>query len=343
MDKNAFTNDILFWFDTNKRILPWRDNPSPYRVWISEIMLQQTKVSTVVPYFDRFISTLPSLESLANVEEDTLLKLWEGLGYYNRARNLQLAAKKIIDNYNGLLPSHKEELESLPGIGPYTSGAILSIAFNKKYSAVDGNVLRVFSRILEIKEDIKNPKIKRRIKDFVEETLPLKNIGNYNQALMEIGALICLPKGEPKCSICPVNSYCNAYKHNTHMRIPVLPKKKAIPKEQVTITIIRSDGKYLIEKRPNKGLLASMYQFPMMEKHLSLVEVSSMYEEAKIHQLPNYIHKFTHKHWHIKAYLIDIDNASNEYYVSMEELDKEYSLPKAFNYYKNLIKEEYDD
>lgn len=343
MDTHAFNKDILTWFNTHKRILPWRDHPSPYRVWISEIMLQQTKVSTVIPYFDRFINTLPDIKSLADVDEDTLLKLWEGLGYYNRARNLKVAANQIMNTYHGVIPQTKEEIESLKGIGPYTSGAILSIAFNKQYPAVDGNVLRVFSRILEITSDIKEPATKKTIKEFVEKTLPNQEIGNYNQALMEIGALICLPKGDPKCELCPVKAYCKAYKHNTQSSIPIMRRKKAVPKENITITIIKSKGKYLIEKRPSTGLLASMYQFPMLREHKSVDEMKTLYKVSNIIKLPNYIHKFTHKHWHIRAYLIELNNHELDNYVSMDELDNTYSLPKAFNYYKELIKERYHE
>lgn len=335
---NYFQKDLLAWFDQNQRVLPWRDTPSPYRVWISEIMLQQTKVATVIPYFNRFVYEVPNIEELANINQDKLLKLWEGLGYYSRARNLKVAANQMVSLYNGKVPSKKDELEAIKGIGPYTSGAILSIAFNQKYPAVDGNVLRVFSRLYEIKTDIKVAETKKYIKSLVEASLPDEKIGDYNQALMEIGATICLPNGAPECNICPLNKYCKAFKNNTYMEIPLKRKKKAVPKENKTIIILKHKNLYAIEQRDSTGLLASMYQFPLYDRHLTKTDVLKIFQDPlSISKLPNTKHIFSHKEWILKCYLVEVSQKTSHQYVGMEELDNLYSLPKAFNRYKKYL------
>lgn len=342
MNKKRFQNDLLDWYDHNQRILPWRDNKNPYYIWISEIMLQQTKVQTVIPYFERFIQTLPTVKALANASEDELLKLWEGLGYYNRVRNLQFAAKEVVSRFNGVLPENTDDLESLKGIGPYTSGAIASIAFNKQYSAVDGNVLRVFSRLLEIKGDIKEPKTKKRIKTYVETLLP-KRVGDFNQGLMEIGATVCIPNGQPHCALCPFNSYCKASLHKTTDVIPEKRKKKKRPIELKTVLLIKYKDTYAIEKRKSTGLLASMYQFPMFDEHLTLKELKLL-ELGKVSrpiELGISNHKFTHKEWNMKGYLIELEENSTDYqFETYHSIDQNYTVPSAFKVYKNYIEGE---
>ena len=342
MNKKQFQNDLLEWYDHNQRILPWRDNKNPYYIWISEIMLQQTKVQTVIPYFERFIQTLPTIESLANAKEHELLKLWEGLGYYNRVRNLQLAAKEVVEKYNGVLPDDKDELETLKGIGPYTSGAIASIAFNKKYSAVDGNVLRVFSRLLEIRGDIKEPKTKKKIKEFVETLLP-NRVGDFNQGLMEIGATVCLPNGQPHCALCPFNTYCKAYLNQTTKEIPEKRSKKKRPIKSKTVLVIKYKNKYAIEKRSNQGLLASMYQFPMIDGHLLLedVEKLGLGTIENIQDLGISNHKFTHLEWNMRGYLVVLQKDYTSYqYETAQSIEENYTVPSAFKAYKKLIKDD---
>ncbi len=338
IDKNI-TNVLLDWFDKNKRVLPWRDNPTPYRVWISEIMLQQTRVQAVIPFFERFTETLPTVEALANVEDEELLKLWEGLGYYNRARNLKKAAQSIMNEFNGIVPSNKEDLESLQGIGPYTSGAVLSIAFNKKFSAVDGNVLRVFARLLEIKSDIKQPDIKKEIKQVVDNLLPNKRVGDFNQSLMEIGATICLPNGVPLCEECPIKEFCLSYQNKTQDVIPLKRKKKQVPIEKKTVLIVKHNDMFALEKRPDTGLLASMYQFPLLDGHLTKKDVSKLFTTyTKIKISKKAIHKFTHKEWDMKSYLIESEEENRYTFYPMKEL-KKLPIPSAFKVYKKVIEE----
>lgn len=250
---------LLRFYDQSKRVLPWRDNKDPYYIWISEIMLQQTRVETVIPYFERFINELPTVEELSKVDDDRLMKLWEGLGYYSRARNLKKAAIKVVVDFKGVIPNNKKDLESLSGIGPYTSGAILSIAFEEKIAAVDGNVLRVFSRLYKIEDDIKDIKTKQRIKDLVEQSLPSKRNGDYNQAIMELGATICRPNGRPFCEQCPLEDICEANKHHMQMALPFQSKKAKRRMESRTVFILKCGDKYAIIKRPNKGLLSLIH------------------------------------------------------------------------------------
>jgi A/G-specific adenine glycosylase len=337
MNSKTFQNDLLNWYDKHQRILPWRDNPVPYYVWISEIMLQQTKVETVIPYFNRFIEALPSIQELANIEEDKLLKLWEGLGYYNRARNLQKAAKIVVNQFHGVLPSTYEELIGLPGIGEYTAGAILSIAFNKTYTAVDGNVLRVFARILEIFEDIKDKQVKKEIKEHVASIIPTTRNGDFNQALMEIGAKICLPNGAPLCEICPLQSHCKSYQNKTTHLIPKKRKKKQVPTVQKTVLIIEQSDMFMIEQRPAKGLLASMYQFPLLQGHLSIDQVKEMYQTSEVKPILSNKHVFTHKIWEMKGYHIKLHNRIDGLFVSYDELVQTYSIPSAFKAYVSYI------
>ena len=217
---------LLRWFDQNARILPWRDQPTPYRVWVSEIMLQQTRVEAVKPFYQRFMEALPDIQTLANCEEEELLKLWEGLGYYNRVRNMQIAARTVIEEYGGKLPDDYLELQQLKGIGSYTAGAIASIAYGKVAPAVDGNVLRVISRVTLSREDILKQSVKRGMEQAIVEIMPADRPGAFNQALMELGAMVCVPNGEPHCESCPLKGLCLARKMGAMDEIPVKKAKK---------------------------------------------------------------------------------------------------------------------
>lgn len=323
------TNKILKWYDANQRVLPWRDNKDPYRVWISEIMLQQTQVKTVIPYFNRFIEELPNVSVLANVEDDLLNKLWEGLGYYSRARNLKKAAMKVMEEFDGVIPRTREDLESLPGIGPYTSGAIASISFEEKVTAVDGNVLRVFARYLGIHEDIKDIQIKKSIASFVETKLPDERVGDFNQALMEIGAIICVPNGVPKCLECPIRKGCIAFNHSMTSSIPA--KRKTISRNvsDITVFIFKYKEEVAIRKRPDSGLLAGLYEYPNVEERVSIEMVQKTYPNAQV--LPKKKHVFTHKEWKMTPYLIEVDKKSSDFlWATIDELSEVYPLPTAF-------------
>lgn len=256
---------LLDWYDYNARILAWRENPKPYYVWVSEIMLQQTRVEAVKGYFDRFITALPDIRALAEVEEEKLLKLWEGLGYYNRVRNLQKAAKVVMDEYQGELPSDYEKLLTLPGIGTYTAGAIASIAYQQPVPVVDGNVLRVAKRIAGSFDDITKDRIKKELWQELIRIIPEEIPGDFNQSLMELGATVCLPNGKPLCEKCPVMHLCRAFHEDKVMQIPVKPAKKERKKENRTILLIEYENKFAIRKRMEKGLLAGLWELPGFE------------------------------------------------------------------------------
>lgn len=322
-------NRILDWYDKHQRILPWRSTPTPYRVWISEIMLQQTRVETVIPYFERFMKAIPNIRHLSEVDDDVLNKLWEGLGYYSRARNLKKAAIQVMNEFGGYLPKTEKELLSLSGIGPYTSGAILSIAFNEPYTAVDGNVLRVFSRYYGIRENIKSEKIKKEIKVKVEKLLP-NRVGDFNQALMEIGATVCLPNGKPKCLECPLSLECIAFNENLTDEIPVIERLKKRTSEEIFVFVYKCKDKYAIEKRPPKGLLAGLYQFPNTNEKITFEELNEKYKNVE--RLAVYKHVFTHKEWEVTPFLIEVIEMDPKYiWATKQELKDKYSIPSAFN------------
>lgn len=344
---HIFTESLLKWFSDNARVLPWREEPTPYRVWISEIMLQQTRVAAVMPYFLRFIKELPDVKALALVEEDKLLKLWEGLGYYNRVRNLQKAALIIMEQYDGVIPEDYENLLKLPGIGPYTAGAISSIAYGKQKPAIDGNVLRVFSRINADEGDILIPETRQRIEKVALECLPVNKSGAYNQALMELGALICLPNGEPKCNECPVNDVCEAYKQGRMLEFPKKTPKKKRKIEEMTILIIQDADFLAIRKRPKSGLLAGLYEFPSIAGYQSEETVVQYiknigFQPLHVKRLCESKHIFTHKEWHMIGYAIRVDELSEHstadqdnafLFVEPEKTEKEYPIPAAYGAY----------
>ncbi len=340
IDKQQFNQALLFWYDQSKRILPWRDNPNPYHVWISEIMLQQTRVEAVIPYFNRFIQEVPTINDLANIEDDKLNKLWEGLGYYSRARNLKKAAIMIVRELDGVIPSNQEDLESLPGIGTYTAGAILSIAFNKSFTAVDGNVLRVFARVLANQNNIKDPSVKKEIRSVVLGLLPDSRIGDYNQALMEIGATICKPNGVPDCLHCPLSEFCEAYKKNLLHLIPARQEKKKRRQERKTVFILKYKNAFAIEQRPSTGLLAGLYQFPNVDGFLDIQEVMECYPNYKsIKPIASSKHIFSHIEWTMEAYYIELQDPIETYlFIEKERIESTYSIPTAFKTYKDLIK-----
>lgn len=346
-EQNVFTQALLEWFSGHARILPWREYPTPYNVWISEIMLQQTRVAQVMPYYERFMQKFPDVATLALATEDELLKAWEGLGYYSRVRNLNKAAIKIMNEHGGEIPREYTELLKLPGIGEYTAGAVSSIAYNEVRPAIDGNVLRVFSRVLAEEGCVTDVNVRKRIEKNVTECLPKDSPGVYNQSLMELGALVCLPNGEPKCSECPVKSVCKAYKQNRMTEYPVKPPKKARSIEEKTILILQ-DAQYIaIRKRPAKGLLAGMYEFPAIEgiqTEDTVLEYVKKMGFAPLHIKPlcSAKHIFTHKEWHMIGYAVRVDeltqhNKASEdnalLFVEPEKTQQEYPIPAAYEAY----------
>lgn len=340
----AMNRPLLAWYGEHARILPWREDPKPYRVWISEIMLQQTRVEAVKPYFQRFMEALPTIEALSDVPEDKLLKLWEGLGYYNRARNLKKAAQVMMERYEGQLPASYEELLTLPGIGSYTAGAIASIAYGVPVPAVDGNVLRVLSRVLASSEDILKQSVKKQLETDLRETMPREHTSAFNQGLIEIGAIVCVPNGQPRCGECPLASICLGRKKGLLDSIPYKTPKKARRIEDRTILLIERGDRIVIQKRPDTGLLASLYEFPSMEGCLSEAEVREKLEETYgtitgIELLPTAKHIFSHVEWHMVGYRIILDGELPPMWISAQrqELKERYPLPNAFSVYTKLI------
>lgn len=341
---------LLKWYDSNRRILPWREDPTPYRVWVSEIMLQQTRVEAVKPYFERFMNNLPDIKSLAEAKEDVLLKLWEGLGYYNRVRNLQKAAVQIIEEYDGEMPSHYEELLKLKGIGSYTAGAIASIAYGRKVPAVDGNVLRVVSRVAKRDEDILLPAVKKKTEEELLQIMPNRP-GDFNQAMMEIGAVVCIPNGAPRCEVCPLADICLAREDGVQSEYPKKARKKPRSIEEKTILVIRDEDKAALHKRPAKGLLAGLYEFPSIEGHKTAEEVVEWLAEKglqtlRILPLKDSTHIFTHKEWHMKGYMIRVDELApkneklageNWIFAQTEETEDKYPIPSAFAAYTEYL------
>lgn len=342
---------LLNWYDNHARILPWRDNPTPYRVWISEIMLQQTRVEAVKPFFERFLEALPTVESLSLVEEDKLLKLWEGLGYYNRARNLQKAAKQIMEEFEGVVPNNKKDLLTLSGIGSYTAGAISSIAYGQKEPAIDGNVLRVIARVEADYSDILSPKVKKELEEHMITIMPEDRAKDFNQALMELGATICIPNGTPKCNQCPWGEFCKGHLKNLTGELPKKTKKKPRVIEDKTILVIQDENKAAIQKRPNKGLLASMYEFPTLEGHQTQKQVLAYMEQLgftsiRIKPLEKSKHIFTHKEWHMIGYAIRVDELAllkskdrddGILLVDTQETEDKYPIPTAFLAYTRFL------
>lgn len=334
---------LVDWYREKRRDLPWRKRMNAYRVWISEIMLQQTRVETVIPYFERFIRELPDVASLAAVPDDRLMKLWEGLGYYSRARNLKETACRIMDEYGGKFPETYEEIRSLKGIGSYTAGAISSFVYHIPKPAVDGNVLRVITRITADDSDIARGATKKKIEDLVEKYIPRTDPGDFNQSLIELGAIVCLPAGQPKCEECPVSGVCRAHALGKEMDYPVKAKAKARRIEKRTVLLFRDAQKIVIRKRPAGGLLAGLYEFPNREGYLTRKEVIVYSEDlglapVRIRKLEEAKHIFSHVEWHMTGYEILVDELEREMHPQAEglifadirELQEKYAIPSAF-------------
>lgn len=341
----AMNRPLLAWYEEHARVLPWREDPQPYRVWISEIMLQQTRVEAVKPYFERFMKELPTVADLAGVPDDRLMKLWEGLGYYSRARNLKKAAAMVMEEFGGEIPADFSELLKLPGIGSYTAGAIASIAYGRAVPAVDGNVLRVLSRVLKSREDILKASTKKWLETELTATMPQDAASHFNQGLIEIGAIVCVPNGQPKCMECPLASLCLARREGLTGEIPVRtpPKKRRV--EERTVCLIEYEGQVALNRRGDTGLLAALYELPNVEGILDAGQLGGAFglEDsaiASVEELPKAKHIFSHVEWHMIGYRVRLNQAIPPVYIHVqkEELKSGYALPNAFGRYTKLIK-----
>lgn len=327
---------LLHWYDTQARQLPWRMDHNPYRVWVSEIMLQQTRVEAVIAYFNRFMEKYPQIQKLAGAEEEEVLKLWEGLGYYSRARNLKKAAEIICEKYDGIFPKEYKEILGLPGIGNYTAGAISSIAFGMPRAAVDGNVLRVITRLNEINQDIRDEKFRKQIGEQLERIYPQKHCSEFTQSLMELGAVVCVPNGAPKCEVCPLNTGCQAFKNGTWKNYPVKKEKMQRKCINKTVLILCNKEKIAVHKRKETGLLAGMWEFPNVDKTMNLAEIESWLREKNIdvthiEKTKETKHIFTHLEWKMHCYKVECKTKENIYeWVALEKLNREIPLPTAF-------------
>ncbi len=341
MDRwQSLTSPLLEWYSAYARSMPWRDDPTPYHVWISEIMLQQTRVSAVIPYYERFLEELPTIADLAACDEEKLMKLWEGLGYYSRARNLKKAAVRIMEDLSGHFPSDYHSIRALPGIGDYTAGAISSIAFGLPEPAVDGNVLRVWARITGDFSDIMAEDTRKACRETLRTAMPEGKTSEYTQALMELGATVCLPNGAPLCDQCPVSCRCVARKESLIDQLPVKTKAKPRRVERRTVYFLFYDGKVALRRRPKKGLLSGLWEFPneLAGFDLSLWNVSGR-EEASFGSGK---HVFSHIEWHMDSQVFSLDSPHlPEGFVlaSAEDLKASYAVPAAFRDFMKAVEE----
>lgn len=342
IEKEEFQEKLLAWYKSGHRILPWRDDPTAYHVWISEIMLQQTRVEAVKPYYQRFMEVLPTVYDLKEISDEKLLKLWEGLGYYSRARNLKKAACKIVEEYDGKIPDTYEELISLPGIGDYTAGAILSIAYQKPYPALDGNVFRVLTRVFANPVDILSTKGKKEICDLLLSILPTSDNSSFTQALMELGAVVCIPSGEPHCHACPLKHMCIAHQNHQELLYPVKSAKKKRKIENRYVFLITCRNRVLLNKRKETGLLANFYEFPNVFVEDKTEVLDTILKPFSLHpvsmkKLASYKHIFTHIEWHMTGYHIETSEETEGIWATLEELEHIYPIPNAFIKYKQEL------
>ena len=326
---------LLPWYEANRRDLPWRADREPYHIWVSEIMLQQTRVEAVKGYYARFLENLPTIADLAEADDELLHKLWEGLGYYSRVRNLKKAAGEIIERHGGIFPDSHKEISALSGIGPYTAGAICSIAFNLPTPAVDGNVLRVVSRLTDDNTPIDRPAFRKQITENLAAVYP-DRAGDFTQALMELGATLCGPNRKPDCSNCPCNALCLGYARGTAEKLPVKKAKPQRRSEDRTVFILSCDGFYALHKRPETGLLAGLWEFPNVPGKLSLTEAIDEVEKAgvRIKDILRQVEKkhiFTHIEWHMSGIYVEVKEQSGDFvWMHKDRIREETALPTAF-------------
>ncbi len=365
---SSFVKPLLLWYNKNARVLPWRGCGDPYRIWVSEIMLQQTRVEAVRGYYERFVAALPNVQALAECPEDELLKLWEGLGYYSRARNLQKAAKVICAEHGGELPRTAEELRKLPGIGAYTSGAIASIAFGEAEPAVDGNVLRVYARLSMFSEDIQKDAVRKRVREELLSAYPEADgtWGLLNQAFMDLGSGICRANVPPECDKCPLSGICKAHLAGSETAFPVRGAKTKHRDEERTVFLIRDGENVAVSRRPAGGLLGNLYEFPNCEGWMDADGAVAYIEEKgflvlTVRELPEAKHVFSHLTWRMRAYelkiapreergealqsaqessMAELQKAPFEQawiFAEPKEISRKYALPSAFAKYAELL------
>ncbi|WP_352398300.1 A/G-specific adenine glycosylase [[Clostridium] aminophilum] len=370
LNRDMKTEMLLAWYDRNGRTLPWRSDPTPYHVWLSEIMLQQTRVEAVKEYYRRFTEALPDVRALAQAPEEQYMKLWEGLGYYSRVRNLHKAAVQIMEDHGGQMPPTKKELLALSGIGDYTSSAIASIAFGERTPAIDGNLLRVYARMMKEEENIKTGTAKKKAETWFLEFMPEDRPGDFNQAVMDLGATVCLPNGAPECGRCPWKEFCRAHADGTELRYPVIPPKKERRKEDRTILLLIDEtGRIALRKRPEKGLLAGLWEYPALDGERSAKEVPTAVRELlcgadmdpygktgadsndnaasggfsvlDLEILPKAKHIFSHIEWHMTGFAVWVRNREEResliQWVTARELADAYTLPTALVQYTEWI------
>ena len=332
-----WTEQVLKWYQQNKRDFPWRRNKNPYSVWVSEIMLQQTRIEAVIGYYNRFMKEIPTIFELAKIEDEKLLKLWEGLGYYNRARNLKKAANIIVSNYDGKFPTTYLDLLELPGIGEYTASAISSICFGEKKATVDGNVLRVYMRYYNDTSNISEIKTRALVKTNLEKILP-DDVGNFNEGIMELGEVICIPNGVPLCSNCPIKNECLARRENTYLSLPIKNKKKKQKIINYTVLLFEYQDKIAITKRVEKSILNNLWEFPNLDGKYRSSDIKKYLDNHNIkydsiEKSISYTHVFTHQKWHMIAYRIKLKEKLRDTKIIMKDIEiirEEYAIPTAF-------------
>ncbi len=338
--KKQYVDALLQYYREHGRTLPWRSDPTPYHVWISEIMLQQTRVEAVKEYYHRFLKRCPDIETLSRVPLEELQVLWQGLGYYSRIRNIHLASQIVMNHYQGKLPDDYDSLRSLPGIGEYTAKAILSIAYQKKEIAVDGNLLRVYARLMASNEDIRKNGTKKNAEAYFHEYFP-ERPGDFVQALMDLGEMVCLPNGMPLCEKCPLSSLCLAHHRKTETCFPMSTKKQNVRTEEKTILLFVYQDEVRIQKREDNGLLASLYEFCTLDGKRSFEDISIYLKErnaeySELYELEPQCFLFTHRRWEMTGYLITLAKRIDGQFVPFDRL-KDYSIPNVFSYYRSLL------
>ena len=341
----AAVEPLCKWYQKNKKHYPWRESRDPYRIWISEVMLQQTRTAAVLPYYERFLAAFPTVEALAAAEDDRLMKLWEGLGYYSRARNLKKGAMQVMERFGGTLPRTKAELCTVAGIGSYTAGAIASMAFGEPSSAVDGNVLRVCMRLLGSDADISKEATKKELSLALDAVYPSGEAAALlTEGLMELGEVVCIPGGEARCALCPLAELCAAKAGGITHLLPAKSAKKPRKILPRTLWIFKTpDGRYGIRKRPKSGLLAGLYEFPAEDLPLSETEAKAFLSHrgvrfSSLTPIGEAVHIFTHLEWHMTGYLVALDAPTEDLiFATGEALSSTYALPSAFRFFKQLI------
>lgn len=339
-----YVSNLESWFVRNRRELPWRMDKNPYHVWISEIMLQQTRIEAVLSYYERFMKELPTISSLADVSEDRLLKLWQGLGYYNRARNLKRAAIMIMEQYGGIFPTTYSEIIQLPGVGEYTASAISSICFGERQVTVDGNVMRVFTRFYNDFSNISKDRTRVMIHDKLLSVMA-GDPGRFNEALMELGEVVCIPNGIPKCSICPLRGGCQSNKNCNYFMFPVKDEKRIKEEVEMTVIIPVWNDKTFVRKRKEPGLLHNLYEFYNVVGNITMKKVKDVSKEfGKVERIKKsicYTHVFTHKKWKMQAYFVFLESVNcRSLFYSISDIENSFALPTAFSPFLYRLKEE---